>query len=232
MKIEKKEKQREARSQWNGAALAQFDVAERVGHAARDLRYAEALSHREVTPFQADELLALVQEARNFGTDAVHATTKAEIPTKTEGAERRALLEAVREVQAAARQKYSATNKLALRDYGVGTRLTTRSFESLTGIADVILEKLGDDTLPGITAAKLTSFQAALSAYRNADGVQGTKRSNAIAKREKREELLKAVKSARRTIQFAADAEWPYSRATSREARAAFDLPPKKPFVT
>lgn len=231
MKNDAEKKRSDVRLPWNGAALVQFDVAERVGRTAKDPRYAEALAVREVTPAQADELLALVAEARNFSADAVQATTEAQFSTKTEGAERRALLEAVREVQAAARQKYSSTNKFALRDYGVGTRLTTRSFESLTGIADAILEKLGDDALPGITAATLTAFADALAAYRNADGAQGTKRSNAIAKREKRDELLKAVKSARRTIQFAADAEWPYSRAASQEARAAFQLPPKKPFV-
>ena len=231
MKIDAEKKKNQVRLLWNAAQLTEFDVAERVGQAAKNPVYAGDLKSREVTAAHAETLLALVRDARNLAADAVQTGTEAQISTKAEGAERRGLLESIREVQAAARQKYASTNKLALRDYGVGTRLTTRSFESLTGIADAIREKLSDDALPGITAERLTAFTAALDAYKSADGAHGTKRSNAIALRERRDETLKAVKAARRTIQFAADAAWPYSRATSQEAREAFQLPPRRPFV-
>jgi hypothetical protein len=216
---------------WNKVALEEFDIAERVANAVKNPSYAGALATREVTTEQADVLLDLIANARTLANDAVQTSTEGIMGTRTESAERTALLEAVREVQAAARQKHDATHPEKLRDYGIGVRLTSMGFVSLTGVVEAIYNKTGDEALPGITEAKRTALLAALTAYKAADSTQGAKRSGASALRTQRDEVLKEIKAARRTIQFAADAQWPFSSSNNAAARAAFQLPLGKPFV-
>jgi hypothetical protein len=216
---------------WNKVALEEFDTAERVAKAVKHPDYASALVVREVTAAQADALLALLATARGFSDDAVQTSTESMGSTRTESAERSALMVAIREVQAAARQKHAATHPEKLRDYGIGVPLGSMGFVRLTGIAEAIYEKTGDETLPGITEAKRDTLHAALDAYKTADTTQGAKRSGASVLRTQRDQTLKEIKAARRTVQFAADAQWPYTTPENQAAREAFQLPTNKPFT-
>jgi hypothetical protein len=182
-----------------------------VARATVDPRFADSLKEREIVAEHAERLLTLVQEARSLSADTLQIATATLGATRSESKERAALLDALREIQAAARQKHAATKPTVLRDYGIGARLTTRSFSSLIGIAEAVLEKLTDEALPGITDARKQLFADALSAYRSADAAQGGNRRGASALKTRRDSAIDAVKSARRTIQFAADAAWPYT---------------------
>ncbi|MCX6368863.1 MAG: hypothetical protein NTX57_19445 [Armatimonadetes bacterium] len=140
-------------------------------------------------------------------------------------------MELLREIHAAARQKFASTAPEKLRDYGIGAHLGILSFVNFTGIAEAIYEKLDDEPLPGINAAKQAAFRAALDAYKNTDTRQNASRSTASGLRAQRDEALKAIKAARKTIQFAAEAQWPSSKPENKAAREAFQLPVSKPYV-
>ena len=225
------EKKRTTPLLWNKVALDEFDTAERVAKAVKLPEYAPALAKREITTQLADDLLAKITTARGFADDAVQTSTEGLGSTRTESVERTALMAAVREVQASARQKHAATAPEKLRDYGIGTRLGSIGFARLTGIVEAIYNKTGDEALPGITAAKRDALHAALEAYKSADTSQGAKRSSASGLRAQRDEALKEIKAMRRTLQFAAEAQWPSTNPESKAAREAFQLPAGKPFV-
>lgn len=216
---------------WNKVALDEFDTAERVANAVKNPSYAPALAARDVTEAQADALLAKITTARGFADDAVQTSTEGLVSTRTESVERTALMAAVREVQASARQKHAATHPEKLRDYAIGVRLGSLGFARLTGVVEAIYNKTGDEALPGITAAKRDALHAALETYKSADTSQGAKRSKASVLRTQRDEALKEIKAMRRTLQFAAEAQWPSTNPESKAAREAFQLPSGKPFV-
>lgn len=216
---------------WNKEALDEFDTAERVARAAKDPKYTQVLADRDLPAGAAAALEALVTAARGFSAGAVKVSAEAEGSTRTESAERTALVAALRGVQAAARQKHAQSAPEKLKTFGIGTRLGTIGFARLTGIADAVLDTLTGDTLPGIKAAQQQELKDALAAYRSADANQGTAQSTATALRTQRDATLKEIKAARQTIQFAAEGAWPYSNSNNAAAREAFQLPLGKPFT-
>ena len=52
----------------------------------------------------------------------------------------------------------------------------------------------------------------------------------AVADRAQRDAMIHEINDRRMEIQFAADAEWPYTTPTNATARAAFHLPRSRPY--
>ena len=216
---------------WSKAALDEFDLAEKIGKAAKLPVHAPTLKERELPDRHAENLLALVTGARGYGADAVGAESEGLGETIAESGERDNLLSGLRDIHAAARQRYHAAAPEKLAAFGIGARLDTLSFARLTGVAEAVLARLGEENLPGVKAEKIAALQATLDAYKSADAGQTGKKSEASALRQSRDDALTEIRKARQVIQFAADGAWPYTEAKNKPMRDAFHLPPGKPYT-
>jgi hypothetical protein len=86
------------------------------------------------------------------------------------------------------------------------------------------------DTLPGITAAKVTALQGLLDAYRNGNVPESSAQASPASARGTLAEQIESINTRRRQIQFAADAEWPHTNSTNAGIRSEFQLTPNRPF--
>jgi hypothetical protein len=201
-----------------------------IAVAGRD-DYAALLEAREITPAVvaafADSVAACRASIARFEAQLVtqKTTTGAESDTYT------ALLNAFEEIQTAAAQKYAEDPalrpRLALYAVEQGIRRMPRAV--LEQAAQNALIALQTDTLPGITSRKVAAFSQALSAWKSLDNAQSASVSTKRLTRKDITAQLVALGSQRRTIQRAADAQWPAHNAATRPIRAEFGLPKTRP---
>lgn len=198
---------------------------------ARRPEYATALATREITATVvatfADKVAAARTQAATFESQrALQKTT-----TLTESEARTALLECFDEVQSAAAQKFGEDPlqrpKLATYAIGKGTHRMARA--ALEQAAQTALDALATDTLPGITPTKVAAFAAALTAWKSHDTTQSATISDKQQTHQALVELMEEIAKTRRTIQRAANAQWPYTKAANRPIRAEFGLPKTRP---
>ena len=105
------------------------------------------------------------------------------------------------------------------------------SRELLTTMAQGILQEAANADLPGITADKLTALNTVFEQWKLADETQGSAQTAGATTRTERNNLIASIEKHRRKIQFAADAEWPYTNPANAPIRKAFQLPTDRPFV-
>ncbi len=117
-----------------------------------------------------------------------------------------------------------------LPNYYFGQKLNA-SRALLEQYSEAILTKLDTDTLPGITPAKVIALGDLREAWITDNQTQGDAQSDATDERTDLTALVKTVTDARITIQFAADAEYPYTNNANAAARKEFQLPANGPFT-
>ncbi len=215
----------------NQAQLDALTKAEQISIAAKKPAYAILLAARALLAAFVDSLLADILAARNQSAAAIHETVGKESATATEGNAEQALVRAMQEIQAAARQKYFAPDPQQLTAYFIGQGRLDGNRAFLEQASQAVIEKLTTDTLPGITAAKLTALAALRQAYIDANTTQTAAQSDATTARAELEDMLKSITQRRMTLQFAADAEWPWHDPASAGIRKEFYLPPGMPFT-
>jgi hypothetical protein len=196
----------------NHAHVAALDEAEQLCLKAQKPAYAPPLAAREIDAAFVTALAADVVTARSKLAGAVEGTTSKTTDTVGESSAETALMLALHEVQSAAKQKYGRSQHTVLADYHINTkpRMDT-SRATLEQAAQNIITKLGSDTLPGITAAKVASLTVLRTAYVNAKGTQTGDQSDATTARKQLDDLVQSITDRRIQLQHAADAEWPYS---------------------
>jgi hypothetical protein len=190
--------------------------------------YAAKLADREIDDAFLTGLSTDCGTARGFISQAGDKTTDKLDATDAESKEKAALLAAVREVQAAAKQKYDG-DKPKLKDYHVGERIEQKR-SVLEQAAEDILNKLKTDTLPGIKPPKVQALKDALAAYKGADTTQSGEQSAATGARTSLDDVMDKINKGRRKILFAADAEWSSTKAANAAIRTEFGLPPNRPY--
>ena len=116
-----------------------------------------------------------------------------------------------------------------MRDYYVGTRMDANR-PQLEQVSQAIISKLADDTLPGITSAKVANLVTLRQAYIGADTSQGDAQSSASQTRTQLGLAVQSITKRRLTIQLAAGAEWPHTDPANATIRKAFALPADRPF--
>ena len=116
-----------------------------------------------------------------------------------------------------------------MHDYMISERINQNQ-KTVKQAVEAIIVKLGKDTLPGITPAKVANLQPLLAAYMTAISNPGGDQSEAIKLRAQRDAALQSINDRRATIQFAADAEWPFIVDANTGVRGEFDLPLHQPF--
>jgi len=85
--------------------------------------------------------------------------------------------------------------------------------------------------LPGITPNKISAIKEYFEAWINANAFQSNEESGARSSRQELGELVESIKNRRIKIQFAADAQWPYSDPSNAPVRMEFQLPVNRPFT-
>jgi hypothetical protein len=217
------------KSLFNQAQLAGMNEADKICTAAQKPAYAAALALREITATYVTQLVADILACRQTGATAAQATTGKAVATDAEHTAETSLLTAIHEVQAAARQKYARTNPVVMHDYMVSQRITQNQ-GTLKQAVEAIIKKLAGDTLPGITPAKVASLQPLLNAYMQAAANPGSQQSDATTQRKQRDAQVHSITDRRMTIQFAADAEWPFTVDANAGIRGEFFLSLSQPF--
>jgi hypothetical protein len=217
------------KSFFNQAQLLALSKADDVCAAAQKSVYATALAPREIDPAVVAQLVKDIQACRDLGASAAQSTTLKQSDTGDAHTAGENLMTAIHEVQAAARQKYARTNPVMMHDYMISERIN-RNQKTVKQAVEAIIVKLGKDTLPGITPAKVANLQPLLAAYMTAISNPGGDQSEAIKLRAQRDAALQSINDRRATIQFAADPEWPFNVDANAGVRDEFDLPLHQPF--
>ncbi len=132
------------------------------------------------------------------------------------------------EVQKAAKQKYARSNRIALGDYFVGKKLNGNR-PNLLQTSQTIVNKLADDTLPGITAAKVKKLGTLRQDWIDAKTEQTESSTAAQSTRAELRTMLKSIGDRQVAVQLAADAEWPHTDKAHAAIRKEFGLSPRAP---
>ncbi len=169
--------------------------------------------------------------ARKKSGEAVQETTGKESATATEATAQKALVKAIQTIQSRARQKYFFTEPDALRAYYIGADRIDANRAMLEQVSQAIIEKLATDTLPGVTADQKTALAELRQDYIDANTAQTGAQSDATTSRTELDAMLKSLSQRRMTVQFAADAEWPWHDPANAGVRKEFHLPPGQPFT-
>lgn len=222
-------KKPQSHSVFNQAQLAALNEADKITVAAQKPAYAPPLAVREITAAYVTQLVADILACRTTGATAAQSTTGKAVATGTEHTAEDNLMAAIHEIQAAARQKYARTNPAMMNDYLVGHRLNPNQ-ATFKETVQAIITKLGSDTLPGITPAKVANLPVLLTAYSTAAANPGSQQSDATTRRRQRDAQVQSITDRRLTIQFAADAEWPFTNPANAGIRAELFLPLSQPF--
>ena len=222
-------KNKRKRGVLNQAQIQSLTKADQICTCALKAAYAPALTNREIVPAFVPDLQDDIATARQSSALAVQNTTSKETATGDETTAEGLLLKALQEVRTAAKQKYALTDRTQLRDYYVGTRIDANR-PQLEQVSQAIITKLGDDTLPGITSAKVTNLVNLRQAYIDANASQGDAQSSATLTRSQLDAAVQTITKRRLTIQLAADAEWPHTDPANAAVRKEFALPLNKPF--
>jgi hypothetical protein len=175
-------------------------------------------------------LLDLCAQARGKGAGAATATGDKKRVSKAEAGAGDALVALIRFFQARARQKHFFKNPGVLAEYGIGENIEV-SRTVLEGYAQAVYDKTAADKLPKITDAKRAELKAALDAYKKAQTDQTSAISAAGGLRLDRDELVRQATAGRMQLQFAADAEWPFTDPANYPVRREFQLPANRAFI-
>lgn len=224
-------KPKRTRGLLNVAHLQKLTNAESVAEAAQDEDRVASLAAREITAVFVTELVDDTDEARAKAAAAVQHSTATKTATAADDKAAHLLLAAMQEVQKAAKQKYARTNRIALDDYFVGKKLNGNR-PNLLQTSQNLITKLGSDTLPGITAGKVTKLKNLRVAWIAARAAQTDSASAAQSTRAELKTLLKSIEDRKVAIQLAADAEWPHTDPENAALRKEFGLPSRKPLQT
>ncbi len=222
-------KKRRAPSALNQAQVEAVTKAEQVCLAGQKPAHAAKLAARDISAEFVEQILTDIVAARDTSAGARQSTTGKTTAGVTEDEAEKDLLKALQEVQAAAKQKYSRTTPTMLKDYAVGERLNA-SRPILEQLSQAIINKLGSDTLPGITPVKVTNLKTLRKAYMDANVVQGGQQQEATGGRKTLAAQVQSITDRRIQIQYAAEAEWPHTDQANAGIRRAFFLPVNKPF--
>ncbi len=219
---------KKSRSPINQADLRKRATAESVGKAAQREEHAALLDTREISAAFVTGLLGCVTAARAKVSEVLQNRTASKEATQAQKLAEKVLLAGLREVQKAAKQKHLRSNPLALADYLVGEALNGNQ-PNLAQTSQTILTRLATDTLPGITAAKVTALETARQNWQDRQAVQDAASSDAEDTAAEFRALLKTITDEKLAIQMAADAEWPHDQHDHSGLRKEFALPANRP---
>ena len=221
-------------------------VAEQVSTAAAKDEYAATLeTGHEIAPDFIIQLAADCATARGgLGQVVEHAVAK-NVATGGKSGSKQTLMRSIRQIQAAAKQKYAVTQPVILKDYYVGQKIDANQ-NTLELVGTAILGKISPpetskvvardsaptaDVLPGVTAGKIAALSAALDDFTSAWNAQTSAQSDKEKGHIAVAALVNSIDNRRRIVQFAVDGEWPFDDAANAPIRREFGLSASRPFI-
>ena len=224
-------KARKPRGLINASYAKGLDKTEAVIGAARDPLYSAQILDGGIAQSFITDLATDTGRARDFLAGAVTGRGTRKDATLDEGAERLAFERAAQGIQTRALQKYHESDPNRPRDtYYVGTKLSDASDAVLIQAGDSILLALQTDVLPGVDAARIAALQTAFTDWRGSISTQDTVGGGALTNFAQFKTLYASTEARRRTLQYAADDDFPYYEPVNKAAREAFKIPTKTPF--
>ncbi len=221
-----------SRSPFDVDALKKLALAESVARAAQRPACSAALLEREITAQQISTLLGDIHACQTKIARATSAQGARKDDTATESDQKTLLLQKLADIHSAALQKWSG--KPAHRGdqdtYGIGQKLRDFSRPALETLVEGILQRIAADALPGVTPAKIASFQSTLAAWKSADQSQTTHGTDAALLLAEARKELKDITSRRIELQHAADGAFPHHDPNLAPLRAEFKLPKTRPY--
>ena len=200
--------------------------AEQIALQAQVLAHVQPLSDNGAPPTVAVEILALVEQARGRGDDAVEDTVGKEGATDEETAIAKALVDLLQDIQTAAKLKFRSTDKKRLKLYRIGSKARLdQSRPDLEANTKTILDLADVDDLSNVGPAKIASGRALLAQYKQKKVTQTNAQGDASTDRIDVKTLRALLNSKRGDIQLAADRAWPHTKPASAPFRRKFQIP-------
>jgi len=215
----------------NRQHLAALDLAEKVCRAALEPAHLALLTAPDDEPADPNDESVLTEErlkalekdiaaCRLVVSAAQGQTSKSRQATLDLAAAEDELIEALRTPISRAKQKHAGRNPALLEKYHVGHGLEgARS--SLVQFGTDVLEALKTDRLQGINAKEKSRLTAAVQTLKT---LQAEQEAAGAAERAALVAQVASIELRRRSIQFAADAIWPWTNPLNVEIRLKFGL--------
>lgn len=221
------------RGQINKAWLAEFTLDEKLLALTQKPENAPLFADGDIDDAFLAGFDTDIQAAKLLASTAVQKTTGKKQQTGTEDLLAGELVKQIQGVQKRAKQKYAGTSPVLLKDYAVGVNYqNSRDVLEQTG-TNIYAKLIGDDktpadVLPGVKAARITNFKAALDAYTQSNPDQSGAQGDATGIRAQLEAAVAALAVKRRQIQYAADDLWPHTDKKNAAIRKEYGLPKNK----
>lgn len=223
-----KKKGRSPRADVPRAYLDELTMAGEVATAAAKPAYVPKLLEEGMEETQVQSLLDLIESAREQCAEVGGKKTQKKTVTQSESKLRAALLVQVDKLQSRVKRAYTERTDPQRADYYIGKPMGESRPQIEQATAAMIKRATADAKLKA-SPALLANLTAAREAYLGVQGEQTSKTTDAKEGRESLEEMIQAVATARRNIQYAADAAWPAREKIHGAIRTEFKIPPTRP---
>ena len=218
-----------ARGVYNKETEAELSKASEIFAAAQKPEYAAELVKAKISAAEVTGYVALAASCGQKAEKAVDCDKSSEQATLDQAKAEQELVDSMRTIQGAARQRYLPGQPAELEKYLVGERLDA-SRPILERSSQTLINKANADRPGSIDTNFITKTEGQRAEFLKQKGTQGAEDSKAAQDRAERESLLRQVIDARKKIQYAADTIWPPKKATSVQARKDFKLPRNRPY--
>lgn len=182
-----------------------------------------------ITEASLNELIGDIQACQNTSTQATGATNEKKLITVEETDEEIDLVHEIQYFQSRAKQKFARKRPQLLPNYHIGHRIAGNRDNLEQYTRDIILHATADN-LPGVDAARITGLGNKLAAWIDADKKQNKKQGDATDLRGSIRLQLESITDRRITVQYAADALFPYWDDKNYTVRRLFHLTLNRPF--
>ncbi|MBB6048621.1 hypothetical protein [Armatimonas rosea] len=216
---------------YNSRQSAELSRSEQIVQTAKLPEHSAKLTARGVGADVVSALEEKITDARELADIVAQGAGKKQRSAQTEGDAKKLMLQQVYSIQAAARVKYADSDPLALRDYGIGGRLTALNRADLEALVNGIATRLAQDTLPGIPTTAAADLRSAIATWKSANASQSATTEERSTARSRRDTMVQEINALRRKVQFAADGAYPHWEPENAAIRTAFGLPKNKPFA-
>ena len=220
---------RRPRSDLNRAQQKDLTHSAEVCAAALKPEYAATLNAGGISN---DFVIALVNDIAKAGEKvqaAVQSTNARKAATRAQATAEAKLVDSLRTVQAAARQKHLPSNPEALGNYHVGKDIN-QSRPLLEAYSQNVIQQANEERPPGVNTEVVERLTNERAAYVQTGVAQSTEMSKGKQDRAERDALVKDIIARRKKIQYAADRIWPAGLPESAQARSDFKLPENRPY--
>ena len=213
----------------NKQQLIELTKAREICVVAQRPEYAPSLEQRGIAAAFVTTLLADITAAEQKAQAAVACTSASRDAARGEEAATQTLVDSLRTIQSAARQKHLPERPELLANYYVGEDIA-QSSPLLQAHSQNIITQANQERPPGVDTNVIARVQSERAAVITANATQNAELSKGKQGRAERNALVKSIVARRKKIQYAADAQWPPKRPESTQARNDFKLPANRPY--